>query len=133
MCNYSVAHYRRADVNKVEREITVAAEPEDVWRALTDEVLLSEWLAPEVELEAEVGGELYVRSEDGEERWDTVDELEEGRRLAFTWADSSVELSVDAVSDGRTRVRVVETAALPVSDWGPRLTALASACALTLA
>ncbi len=120
-------------MNKVEREITVAARPKDVWRALTDEALLSEWLAPEVELDPEEGGELFVRTEDGEERWGTVDAVEEGRRLAFTWGDSSVELTVDAVSDGRTRVRVVETAALPVGDWGPRLSALASASALAFA
>ena len=81
-------------MNKVEREITVAAQPKDVWRALTDEALLSEWLAPEVELDPEEGGELFVRTEDGEERWGTVDEVEEGRRLAFTWGDSSVELTV---------------------------------------
>ncbi len=36
-------------MSKVEREITVAAGPDEVWRALTDDALLSEWLAPEVE------------------------------------------------------------------------------------
>ena len=117
---------------KVERETTVAAEPEEVWRALTDEALLTEWLAPEVELEPAEGGEVFVRTEDGEARWGTVEEIEEGHRLAFTWGESRVELTVDAVSEG-TRVRVVETAALPVGDWGARLTALASASALALA
>ena len=111
----------------------MAAEPEDVWRALTDDALLSEWLAPEVELEPEEGGELHVVTDEGEERWGTVEEVDEGRRLAFTWGESSVELTVDAVSDGRTRVRVVETAALPLGDWGSRLSALASASALALA
>jgi len=119
-------------MSKVEREITVAAEPDDVWRALTDEELLTEWLAPEVEVELEEGGELFVRTEDGEERWGTVEEVDDGRRLAFTWGGSRVELTVDAVSDG-TRVRVVETAPARVGEWGPRLTALASASALALA
>jgi uncharacterized protein YndB with AHSA1/START domain len=119
-------------MTKLEREITVAAEPEEVWRALTDEALLREWLAPEVELEPEEGGELHIVTADGEERWGTVDRVEEGRRLAFTWGDSEVELTVDAVSAGRTRVTVVETATRPVGDWGPRLTALSGACSLAL-
>jgi uncharacterized protein YndB with AHSA1/START domain len=117
---------------KVERETTVAADPEDVWEALTDETLLAEWLAPEVELDPTEGGEVFVRTEDGDERWGRVEEVEPGHRLAFTWGESRVELTVDAVSDG-TRVRVVETAAIPVGGWGPKLTALASASTLALA
>ena len=102
-------------MTKVEREITVAAEPEDVWRVLSDDALRRDWLECEVEPE----------------------EVDEGRRLTYRWerdglGESHVELTVEAVADG-TRVRVVETAALPVGDWGPRLSALASAGALALA
>ena len=102
-------------MTKVQREITVAAEPEDVWRVLSDDALRRDWLECEVEPE----------------------EVDEGRRLTYRWerdglGESHVELTVEAVSDG-TRVRVVETAALPVADWGLRLSALASASALALA
>ncbi len=77
-------------MSKVEREITVAAGPDEVWRALTDEALL-EWLAPEVELEPEEGG-----SEDG-----ALGDVRRssGHRLASP-GGSRVELTVDAVSDG---------------------------------
>lgn len=100
---------------KVERETTVAADPEDVWRVLADDDLRREWLEHDVE----------------------PDELDEGRRVTFRWeregvGESHVEISLEPDAAG-TRVRVVETAALPVADWGPRLTALASASALALA
>ncbi len=93
----------------------MAAEPEDVWRVLSDDSLRRDWLEHDVE----------------------PDEVDEGRRLTYRWerdglGESHVELTVEAVSDG-TRVRVVETAMLPVGDWGPRLSALASASALALA
>ena len=93
----------------------MAAEPEDVWRVLADDALRRDWLEHDVE----------------------PDEVDEGRRLTYRWerdglGESQVELTVEAVADG-TRVRVVETAMLPVSDWGPRLSALASASALALA
>ena len=105
-------------MTKVEREITVAAQPEDVWRVLSDDALRRDWLDCEVEPE----------------------EVDEGRRLTYRWerdglGESHVELTVEAVADG-TRVRVVETAALPVGGWGQRLSALsalASASALALA
>jgi len=102
-------------MRRIEREITVAAEPEDVWRVLSDDSLRRDWLERDVEPE----------------------EVEEGHRLTYRWdrdgvGESHVELTVEAVSEG-TRVRVVETAVLPVSDWGPRLSALASAGALALA
>jgi uncharacterized protein YndB with AHSA1/START domain len=102
-------------MRRVEREITVAAALEDVWRVLSDDALRRDWLECDVEPE----------------------EVDEGRRLAYRWerdglGESHVELTVEAVSGG-TRVRVVETAALPVGDWGTRLSALASASALALA
>ena len=102
-------------MTKVEREITVAAPPEDVWRVLADDALRRDWLQAEVEPE----------------------EVEEGRRLEFSWdrdgvGESRVELTVDAVAEG-SRVRVVETALAPAGDWGTRLSALGSASALALA
>ena len=124
---------------KVERETVVSASLEEVWQALTDETLLEEWLAPEVELEPREGGEVSVRTEDGEERTGTVEEFDEGRRLAFRWGregvgQSRVELTVDAVAGG-ARVVVVETgpALAPGAGWGPRLAALRSASTLALA
>ena len=99
--------------HKVKRSVVLAAAPDEVWEAVTDEALLSEWLAPEVELEPERGGALVCRYEDGSERRGEVELIEEAERLAFRWhrdggAPSRVELIVDAVAAG-TRLTVIES------------------------
>ena len=125
---------------RVERERVIDAPAEDVWEALTDQRLLSQWLGEEVELEPYEGGELAVRT-DGEERTGTVERIAEGRELAFTWSregdqPSLVRLTLEPSVAG-TRVRVVERAvAGPVAisghAWAERLTALADAATLAL-
>ena len=112
---------------RVERETVIDATPDEVWEALTDEERLAEWLAPEVELDPVEGGEVLVRDADGE-RPGSVESVEEGERLAFTWerpgeGASLVEFTVEAVPAG-TRVVVVETAVAPSPAFAP--TAVAS-------
>ena len=117
----------------VKRTVLLDAPPNEVWEALTDEGMLSEWLAPEVEFDPREGGELVCRFEDGEERRGEVAVVEEAERLAFHWrrqegGESWVEWIVDAVADG-TRLTVIETAApagpmLGAAGWAPHLTAL---------
>lgn len=104
----------------VERSVLLPAPPERVWEALTDETALTEWLAPEVELDAREGGELVCRYEDGEERRGEIELVEEAERLSFRWwredcGPSRVELTLDAVAEG-TRLTVVESGLLPVAS-----------------
>ena len=102
----------------VKRTVLLDAAPHEVWDALTDETLLSEWLADEVELDPREGGELLCRFADGEERRGEVTLVEEAERLAFDWhrveGPSRVEWTVDAVAEDRTILTVTETA------WGRR-------------
>ena len=124
----------------VERETLVEASPDEVWEALTDEDRLEEWLAPDVELDPTEGGEIAVR--DGEdERFGTVETVEEGERFAFTWSrpgegESFVEFTIEALPGG-SRVTVVETptrsaaadtaagsTAMAAGGWGTRLARL---------
>jgi uncharacterized protein YndB with AHSA1/START domain len=118
----------------VKRSVVLEAAPEEVWEAVTDEARLSEWLAPEVELEPREGGELRCRYEDGEERHGEVELVEEAERLAFRWwrdgaGPSRVELLVDAVAGG-TRLTVIESRLDP---GAPALTAAAWSAPLTRA
>src|SRR6476646_8425928 len=115
----------------VERETQVEASPEEVWEALTDDDRLSEWLAPDVELDPTEGGEIAVRDGD-DERTGTVETVEELERLTFTWTrpgegESFVEFTIEPLPAG-TRVRVVETPIGPTSiasgGWGLRLARL---------
>jgi uncharacterized protein YndB with AHSA1/START domain len=119
----------------VERAILLDAEPERVWEAITEEALLCEWLADEVELDPREGGEIVCRYADGEERRGEVALVEEAERLAFEWRregaePSLVEIGVEAVAGG-TVVTVRETggfgpqlAAGAGSLWGARLGSL---------
>jgi uncharacterized protein YndB with AHSA1/START domain len=133
----------------VTRSVDLDAPPAAVWDALTEEMLLGEWLAEEVELEAEPGGEIVCRYADGEERRGEVELVEEAERLAWSWwragdeGPSRVELVLDAVADG-TRLTVIETAPLRTAgpllaaaplaaSWGPPLARLRAAVRLVLA
>ena len=109
------------DAERVTRSVELDAAPAEVWDALTEDALLGEWLADEVELEAEPGGEIVCRYADGEERRGEVELVEEAERLAWSWrrdggAPSRVELVLDAVAE-RTRLTVIETQS-PVLETG---------------
>ena len=63
--------------------------PGKVWRALTDPVLLTEWLLPVVELKLEPGAAFMFRTQP-HPGWDgTVNcrfvEIETHRKLSYTW------------------------------------------------
>jgi uncharacterized protein YndB with AHSA1/START domain len=116
--------------HEVTRSVELDAAPAEVWDALTEETLLAEWLADEVEIEAEPGGEIVCRYADGEERRGEVELVEEAERLAWSWwrkgddGPSRVELILDAVAE-RTRLTVIETA--PLRATGPLLIAAGAA------
>jgi uncharacterized protein YndB with AHSA1/START domain len=110
----------------VTRSVELDAAPAEVWDALTEETLLAEWLADEVEIEAEPGGEIVCRYADGEVRRGEVELVEEAERLAWSWrreggTTSRVELVLDAVAE-RTRLTVIETAPT-VFETAPHRTA----------
>ena len=126
---------------RIEREATFEASPEELWEAITDERLLVEWLADEAELDPEPGGDVRVRVGD-EERAGSVDAVEEGRRLAFTWSreggTSLVELTIEPRGHGSRLVVVERSLEGPVASaaalgWEGALGALARALELVLA
>jgi uncharacterized protein YndB with AHSA1/START domain len=129
------------EVREVRREAEFEASPAELWEALTDERLLSEWLGADVEIEPEEGGALRVREGD-DEREGTVTRVEDERSIAFTWERngsglSEVEFVVDAVVGG-SRLIVVERAlvgptSMSATTWSLRLAALATALTLVTA
>ena len=129
------------DVREVRREADFEASTAELWEALTEERLLSEWLADEVELDPVEGAPLRVREGD-EEREGVITRVEEERILSFEWERpgsglSEVELIVDAVAGG-SRLIVVERAvagptALAGAAWRVKLAALATALSLVVA
>src|SRR5215210_3815563 len=71
----------------VHREVILPVEPERAWELITDPGELEGWLADDVELAPEEGGEVRVAWEDGERRDGVVEEVDEGRRLVFVWGE----------------------------------------------
>src|SRR5215212_8673529 len=72
--------------------------PEKVWRALTDPVLLTEWLLPVVDLELEPGAAFTLQAPP-QPGWDgTVScrylEIEAHRKLSYTWLVGDIDTVV---------------------------------------
>jgi len=111
--------------DRIERRVELPTTLELAWQAVTDPDWLALWLADEIRLDPRPGGEASFQIGD-ETRSGWVEEMsppdEEGTgRLAFWWAlddepASRVELTVTAVTDQRTLLRVVETRPLDVLD-----------------
>ena len=123
----------------IERELLLDVPADEVWKAVSDEAMLRDWLAPKIELDLRPRGAVLCRTEDGEQRLGAVELVEEGERLAFRWqregaAQSRVEFRVEE-TDGGTRLTVIETeleakAAAEASEgWRQRLESLRLALA----
>jgi uncharacterized protein YndB with AHSA1/START domain len=102
------------ELGAVRRETVLDAPRDAVWDLVAAPEGLERWLADDVELAAVAPGERGVVREDGELRHVTVEEVEEGRRVALSWCapggDATlVELTLDDEDGGaRTRLVVVE-------------------------
>jgi len=110
---------------RIEREIELPSSIDLAWQALTDPDWLALWLADEIHIDPQPGGEaIFVIGSETRTGW-----IEEVRppddcsagRLAFWWASddepaSRVELTIMAVSAERTLLRVVENRPLDVLD-----------------
>ena len=89
--------------------------PEKVWRALTDPVLLSEWLLPVIDLKLETGAAFTFKTQ-AYPGWDgTVNcqmlEIEAQKKLSYAWTvpflDTVVTFTLTPTASG-TRLGVVQ-------------------------
>ncbi len=110
----------RSQTESVSFEIDLHHLPEKVWRALTDPVLLSEWLLPVVDLrlEPEAAFTLKAQPQPG---WDgVVDcrllEIEAHRKLSWRWVvgdiDTVVTFTLTPTASG-TRLSLVQSGFKP--------------------
>lgn len=103
-------------------ELDLPHEPSKVWRALTDPVLLAEWLLPVTGLKLEKGAEFVLKTQPYP-GWDgTVNckmlEVEETRRLSYAWNVGNMELetvltfTLDRTTSG-TKLGIVQSGFKP--------------------
>ena len=93
-----------------------------MWRALVDPVLLAEWLLPVFDLEPALGAVFTFKTQPYPP-WDgTVNcrvlEIEEQRRLSYTWVVGEMELNTVVTftltpTDGGTRLSLVQSGFKP--------------------
>jgi uncharacterized protein YndB with AHSA1/START domain len=94
--------------------------PEKVWRALTDPVLLAEWLLPVIDFHLEPGAAFTFRTQ-AYPGWDgTVScrllEIETHRTLSYTWGVPFLETVVTftlAPTPSGTRLSIVQSGFTP--------------------
>lgn len=110
------------DGDRVQRELVLPASADEVWRIVTGDG----WLADEVAFELEPGGDARFTTRD-RTRTGWVEEVQapqpadEAVRLVFWWENdtesaSRVELTLEPLEEGGTRLRVTETRPLEVLD-----------------
>jgi uncharacterized protein YndB with AHSA1/START domain len=90
-------------VKLIERELFIDAPPERVYELLTDAELLIEWMAPEAELDARVGGHIRWTHLEGDSVVGNFVELVPARRVVFTFGWERPDI---AVPPGSTTVEI---------------------------
>ena len=103
--------------------------PEKVWRALTDPVLLTEWLLPVVDLRLEPGAAFTFKTQPYP-GWDgTVNcrilEIETQKKLSYEWVVGDMEINTvvtftSTLSSFRMRPISRVASQLPKRAWGRR-------------
>ena len=101
-------------------EFDLQHSPEKVWRALTDPVLLAEWLLPVVDLKLEPGAAFTFKTQPYP-GWDglvncRVLEIEAPRTISYTWVvgdmDTIVTFTLTPTASG-TRLSLVQSGFKP--------------------
>ena len=111
----------RSQTDAISFEFDLHHPPAKVWRALTDPVLLGEWLLPVIGLELETGAAFTFKTQP-HPGWDgTVNcrmlEMEAHRKLSYSWVvgdmlDTVVTFTLTPTASG-TRLSLVQSGFKP--------------------
>ena len=109
-----------SQTERISFEFDLRHSPQKVWRALTDPVLLTEWLLPVLEIELEPGAAFELRTQP-QPGWDGVVhcrmlEIDAHRKLSYTWTvddiDTVVTFALTPTASG-TRLSLVHSGFKP--------------------
>lgn len=110
----------RSQADSLSFEFDLPHAPEKVWRALTDPVLLTEWLLPVIELKLEPGAAFTFKTQP-QPGWDGIVngrflEIEAQRKLSWRWVvgdiDTVVTFTLAPTASG-TRLSLVQSGFRP--------------------
>jgi uncharacterized protein YndB with AHSA1/START domain len=112
----------RSQTESISFEFDLPHPPQKVWRALTDPVLLAEWLLPVAGLALEPGAAFTFRTQP-QPGWDGVVhcrmlDVEPHRTISYTWAtgdmaiDTVVTFTLEPTASG-TRLSLVQSGFKP--------------------
>jgi uncharacterized protein YndB with AHSA1/START domain len=110
----------RGQTEAISLELDLKHPPQKVWRALTDPVLLTEWLLPVFDLELAPGRAFTFKTQ-AYPGWDgtvscTLLEIEAQKKLSYTWAvpgmDTVVTFTLEPTASG-TRLSIVQSGFRP--------------------
>jgi len=110
----------RSQTESISFEFDLHHLPEKVWRALTDPVLLAEWLLPVLDLKLEPGAAFTFKAQP-QPGWDGIVncrflEIEAHRTLSYTWVvgdmDTVVTFALTPTASG-TRLSLVQSGFKP--------------------
>jgi uncharacterized protein YndB with AHSA1/START domain len=110
----------QSQTESISFEFDLHHSPEKVWRALTDPVLLAEWLLPVVDLKLEPGAAFTFKAQP-QPGWDGIvncrfAEIEAHRKLSYTWVvgdmDTVVTFTLTPTASG-TRLSLVQSGFKP--------------------
>jgi uncharacterized protein YndB with AHSA1/START domain len=110
----------RSQTRSISFEFDMRHCPEKVWRALTDPILLAEWLLPVVDLELEPGAAFTFMAQQ-QPGWDGIVncrflEIEAHRKLSWAWVvgdiDTVVTFTLTPTASG-TRLSIVQSGFKP--------------------
>jgi uncharacterized protein YndB with AHSA1/START domain len=109
----------------VTREVVLPVPRERAWELITEPAELEEWLADEVEFEAEEGAPLRADDREG-----VVEFVDTEERIVFRWGESRVEWRLEDHPVGTRFIVTEHRFADDTLVWGPRMSALANVAAL---
>ena len=117
------------DPTTITRHVDLDTSADELWELVSDPDQMATWLGDSVDVEVRPGGTGTV-VDDEIVRHVEIEEVDESRRVSFTWWESGdrstasrVEFVIGTTADGGSRLTITET--LP--DQSPRLLARASA------
>ncbi len=105
----------------VERD--VAAAPAEVYRAFTNESALQYWLCDSADVDARMGGRIYLWWDKGYYSSGVYTDLDRNKTVAFTWRGAGdpeateVRVSLAPHGDNGTRVTLTHSGLGPGEEW----------------